>query len=497
MNLFGLDLNATRFRAVQGLAQNVPMVVALPGNLDELPLALGLEERTPAVGQAGARLRRQKPHCACLDFLGHLGTRKEWTAGRHRLDALGALHLVFQHLQATVAPARGVLAALPAYLTEAQQTQVGQLAAKVRWQWLGSVPTPLAAAYAVQEQLPFKGIAVVADLDAHALTFSAVAVDAQRMRFLNVLASPQLAEHVWMVRLLNGVANRCIRRTRRDPRESAETEQDLYDQLTQVLTVNRGDKLIELVLQTPHWYQNLMLQPAELTNFCEPLVQQAVAEWRTFRETLHAHGRFTSLLVTAQAARLPGLVAALQHTLDEPQQLAEPAEGEDEDFGANLLQFDDGANSCTPVQILAADAVSRAAHHLAARMQRGELPRGQLDSIRLTTAHGDDVGPPRVQYRGHDHFLDQPLFSLGADVTCDMVFSREQYPTVSARHCEIVYDRRAYTLRDRSRQGTLVNDRPVKRQMALHSGDWIRLGPAGPVVYFLGQPSAVEGGVVG
>ena len=64
-------------------------------------------------------------------------------------------------------------------------------------------------------------------------------------------------------------------------------------------------------------------------------------------------------------------------------------------------------------------------------------------------------------------------------------------------HCEIIYDHRAYTLCDRSRQGTLVNDQPVKRQTALHSGDWIRLGPSGPVVYFLGQPNKVEGGVVG
>jgi predicted component of type VI protein secretion system len=130
-------------------------------------------------------------------------------------------------------------------------------------------------------------------------------------------------------------------------------------------------------------------------------------------------------------------------------------------------------------------------------MQRGELPHGHLDSIRLATAHGDELGPPRLQYRGRDHYLDQPLFTLGADAGCDMVFSREQYPSVSARHCEIAYDRRAYTLRDRSRQGTLVNDRPVKRQTALHSGDWIRLGPSGPVVYFLGQPHTVEGGVVG
>jgi hypothetical protein len=496
MTLIGLDLNATRLRAVQGPPQDVPMILPLDGH-DELPLALSLEEGPPVFDPAATSLRRQKPHFACLDFLGHLGTRKEWTNGRHRLDALGALHHVFQHIHGTVTPSRGILAALPAYLTEMQQTLVAQLAGKGRWRWLGSVPAPLAATYAAQEQLPFKGVAVVVDLDGHALTFSAIAVDAHRMRFMDVLSAPQLAEHVWMVRLLNGVANHCIRRTRRDPRELAETEQDLYDQLAAVLRPDPGDKLIELVLQTQHWYQNLMLHPDELTSLCAPLAQQAVAEWRAFRETLHQHGQFTSLLATAQAAKMPGLIAALRAALDEAEPAAEAPDGQEEDFSANLLLFHDGADSGAPVHVLPADAISRAAHHLAVRMQRGELPQGHLDSVRLAKANGDELGPPRLQYRGRDHYLDQPLFTLGADAACDMVFSREQYPSVSARHCEIVYDHRAYTLRDRSRQGTLLNDRPVKRQAPLHSGDWIRLGPSGPVVYFLGQPHAVEGGVVG
>jgi predicted component of type VI protein secretion system len=61
------------------------------------------------------------------------------------------------------------------------------------------------------------------------------------------------------------------------------------------------------------------------------------------------------------------------------------------------------------------------------------------------------------------------------------------YPHVSAQHCEVIYDRRAYTLWDRSRHGTLLNDRRIHQQATLHSGDWIRLGPRGPVLRFLGQ----------
>jgi predicted component of type VI protein secretion system len=70
-----------------------------------------------------------------------------------------------------------------------------------------------------------------------------------------------------------------------------------------------------------------------------------------------------------------------------------------------------------------------------------------------------------------------------------MVFESELYPHVSARHCEILFDRRTYTIWDHSRHGTFVNDHPVSQQ-SLYSGDWIRLGPQGPLLRFLGQPSA-------
>ena len=44
----------------------------------------------------------------------------------------------------------------------------------------------------------------------------------------------------------------------------------------------------------------------------------------------------------------------------------------------------------------------------------------------------------------------------------------------------------------RLRYGTLINDRPVQHQSALQPGDWIRLGPNGPVLRFLGQQIAPQ-----
>ena len=50
-----------------------------------------------------------------------------------------------------------------------------------------------------------------------------------------------------------------------------------------------------------------------------------------------------------------------------------------------------------------------------------------------------------------------------------------------------MFDHRTYLLFNRSRDGTLVNDALVVGSAVLQPGDWIRLGPEGPLVRFLGH----------
>jgi predicted component of type VI protein secretion system len=84
--------------------------------------------------------------------------------------------------------------------------------------------------------------------------------------------------------------------------------------------------------------------------------------------------------------------------------------------------------------------------------------------------------------------LRERSFTLGKQADCDLVFDRARFAHISARHCEILYDPEGYQLRDHSREGTWVNDRPVIESVPLRPGDWIRLGPDGPLLRFLGQP---------
>lgn len=490
MPLIGLDLNSTRARAIQGehhgSGPHIPLGLPLDGNQRELPLAVSLEERQPRVGRAGAGLCRRSPHLACLNFLAYLGDDRTWASDRHRLDAAGAFALVCEHLQRRLGRAEGVTVALPAYLSAAQAALLANVAGRARWRLLGSVPVPVVVALAAHEHLPWSGLAIVVDLDDHALTLSAVAVRDDMVRVPHSQTLPHLARGVWLCRLLDGAALRCVRLSRRDPRESAEIEQVLFDQLAAVLDIRVGDEPAEMVLQTPHWYQHLKFSSAELSAFCAPLVRRTLVEMQQFLDAVVALGPVGAVLLTDSAARLPGLAAALDDLILRPS-AEPPAREEQADFGEDLIE--DNMLSAR-VHVLDDDAVARAAFDLAVRQHRGELPRGHLDSVSLPgSAAVGDQGPARLHYRGEDHLLSAPLFTLGRDPSCNLVFETDLYPTVSARHCEIVLSRGGYLLRDRSRHGTQINDCLVTQPTALHSGDWIRLGPNGPLVRFLGQPS--------
>jgi hypothetical protein len=475
MSLVGVDLNSSRARAVAGSALQRLTRLPLEGEHLELPLLVSLETPSLRIGQAGLALARRRPHLVCGDFLPYLGSSKQWLANRHRLDADAALLAVFQTLSRTVGRTVGLGFVLPAYLNELQIARIYQLAQSAGLPLLGSLNVPLAAVLAQGSQID-QGFYLVVDADSYALSWSVVERTTDQLRVRLVQPNTALSRTVWIRRLLEGVAGRCVRQVRRDPRESAETEQRLYEQLLRLLE-KEPTGLVQLHVQGEGWYHHLMLHTEELTALVAPQLRQLAIEIDSIRSHLASLGRSLNLLVTPQAACLPGMMQTLQRN---PSTLAadNPA-----DFGESLL-----ANSV--VSVLSADMLAGVAHQMAARIYGGELPSGHLDAVGLPVLPGIrlDVGPARLAYAGQDHVLMTSPFTLGRDPACHLVFATEQFPHVSARHCDIVLDQFGYVLHDRSRHGTLLNERPVQ-QAALSPGDWIRLGPTGPVLRFLGQPT--------
>jgi hypothetical protein len=466
-----LDLDASRALAVGA------------GQVFALPLALSLEGRQVDVGQAGLDLCRRSPHLACLGFLPHLGTSRIWSAGKHRLDANQALAAALARLQPVCGPSTGVLIAVPPYLEDAQVDQILKMAGQARWPVLGTVPSPLAAAQAAHARQVWSGLAIVVEADEHALTLSAVLNTDGEARLLGSQALARLGLRAWKERLLDVVADRCVRLSRRDPRDSGDAEQGLYDQFDAAFDAARAGRMAEVVAQTKTWSQHLMLPAEDLRGMCSRLVEQALDGADAFRASLSAP--LGTLVLSETAARLPGLVDALEAALllPAPVRIAEPAS----DFGEGLLQ--EGDAGPRQVCVLPGDAAARAALEIAARLACQGGPAGPVDAAPLPDPAPPEEGPLRVRSNHQDHPVALRPFTLGRHPSCDLVFDSERFPNVSARHCEIVPGRRAAVLRDHSRNGTYVNDRAVVGELILTSGDWIRLGPNGPLVRLLGTPA--------
>jgi hypothetical protein len=196
------------------------------------------------------------------------------------------------------------------------------------------------------------------------------------------------------------------------------------------------------------------------------------------------------VLLTAAAARLPGLAAGLRSWLEQlpprPTRKLAPTRSALEDFGNSLL--DDEAGATASVVVLTDCATARGVHALAGSFLRGDIAPGHLQlAAPLPLPQPLEAGPARLHFQGKDYLLGTGMFTIGNHPGADLMFDGEHWPGVSARHCEIVYDHRSHMLCDRSREGTLVNDRRATQAVPLRAGDWIRVGPDGPLLRFLGQ----------
>lgn len=375
MTLLGLDLNASRARAVLGPAGSTPRGLPLDGTTRDLPALVSLQNRALEVGQPGSVLRRQLPHLVCENILSRLGTPHVWSAGRHKIDAARAVTAVLERVHSTCSSVKGLVLALPPYLGRTQAELLPLLAGKASLPLFGSVPASIALALSAYKNHAWSGLALLVDADDHALCFSVLAAspgenvpeerpkggdstaDAPPAPSLTLIQThvsvqPRLGILAWKMRLVDAVADRCVRHSRRDPRDSGSAEQLLFDQLDEVVDASLQEQMVEVVVQGAQWCQNLILRPEDVRAFCAPLARQALAGLREAGASAKPE-EIKKVLVSEAAWRLPGLREALQ-----------------EETGA-----------CTALAALPADAAALGAHDLAVHIQRGDLPRDHLDAV--------------------------------------------------------------------------------------------------------------------
>lgn len=371
----GVELNATRVLATEaGSARG--KLIPLEEPRSELRLVISMEKKTPVLGQGALGVVRKAPHVICDRYLPELGQPKSWKNGRHNLTADSALGLVFDHIAKPLSVFEGSWFVLPNYLSLSQVQRFNVLAekSKIRLNGTATLPLALAAERAasflaapssssgnLSQGMP--GYVVIVDVDEHALMFNTIRIDEAEVRSINSVSIPHLGWRLWNNKLLDAISDRCVRACRRDPRDSADAEQDLFEQIEPCLERARAGQRAEIIVRAAHWYQDLILTQADLDAFCSSLCAAAIVEARPFLAGPNDAGIPRAIWLTAAAGLLPGFALALHKN----------------------------SSDRTAVRVLHSEAGAHAACYLATRAAAGELPKTHLDTaIPL---------PPRVDPR--------------------------------------------------------------------------------------------------
>jgi hypothetical protein len=371
----GIDLTSSRARAI-AVGVGTSRALLLDDEAENLPLFIALDRRAPEVGRAGYAICRKTPHAACSNFLPALGQTREWRAGRHAITPEAALELAFAKIRGPVAAeSEAAVLALPAYLAPVQVSKVVAAAARAKLPLKGTAIAPLALAAdraaAVLAGKPVApevtppdwvvpirpvaagpGAVAVVDADEYGLSATVVAVERDRVRLVAMGCWPRFAAKAWKDRLLDAVSDRCVRLCRRDPRDSADAEQALFEQLDDALERVRAGTRVNLTVRTDHWFQDVVQQPEEFEAHCAALARGA---GEAVRDLVGGSGLALppcAVWLTHDAGRLPGLARSLH------------------------LNTHEG----TAVEVLPPDAVAQAAAALVPRWLTAELPRAHLDA---------------------------------------------------------------------------------------------------------------------
>ncbi len=378
----GLDVTASRAVAAAVIAGQ-PRPVPLGGEVADLPLVLALDRRPATVGWDGFRLLRRRPHQTASGFLPLVGQGRAW--GTVTADA--ALALSFDAVRKPLAAETdAAVLALPGYLTAGPAAAVVDLAVAARLPLAGAVAAPLAlvARHAhllttdtavpmaleagggrADGVVPFRpptaggpSWVLVVDADEYALSAAAVAVEPGGVAVAGGGCWPRLSLKAWTDRLLDALSDRCVRQCRRDPRDSADAEQAVFEQLPAVLDLWHAGRPAAVAVRADRWYQDLHPTPDDAAGWCDALARPAADAVAELARGIDRPFPPRAVWLTHAAARLPGLIPAIQ------------------------AAFPDRV----PVLGLNPWAVCDAAAALAPRWRAGELPRAYLDAVLPTTA---------------------------------------------------------------------------------------------------------------
>ncbi len=352
MTLAAVDFSADRIWAWSGAAGQTPQIVPLESADPELPLAVAVVGRELRAGRWALHRARCLPHRVCRHFLPRLGQSCVWDLGRYRLTPEAALRTVLLRMRPHLVGSRGVALSVPGYLHREQVSLLARLGVEAGLPILGALPRAAAVALAANPSGIAPSVGVVVDVDDHALLSCAVEWSGHELLIRPPWILTGLGLRVWREQVIRCVAEQCIRWCRRDPRDSPEADQSVFDQTDDVLEQCSQSRPAVVRVQAVSWYQEVTIRPEAVAAGCSVLSRQAAeAIWQCVLRASPC-GQEPAVWFTAEAARLPGLAAAFYARSDEQ----------------------------IPISMIALSDLGRAVHALAGRIATGELAPGYLET---------------------------------------------------------------------------------------------------------------------
>ena len=325
-------------------------------------------------------------------------------------------------------------------------------------------------AVAAVSALPFEGTVYCVDVELERAFVTEVLVHSGRAQRHGALLVPEMGLRTLYDAWSKAFAARMVSETRFDPLHTAGSEQALFDSLPQWLdTLRREDRIEEAGIEAGGVRYAIEFRAAHAANDVAP-------NYRALALALHAARRArepAALLLTATAARLPGLIAALDDFQDCDVFTAKSGQAAQAALGVVELSARGGA----------AAALLLALPH---NPYHSWLPARPATAAAGAAADADVQTATHVVFGGRAISLTaEPVIVGTAPTGARTLPIPASVAGVSRVHCSLSMVAGRAFVQDHSRFGCQLNDEFVDNRAIVKVGDRLRLGNPGVELTFV------------
>ena len=413
-------------------------------------------------GAAAAHRARLHPHDT---LTAHYSQMDAPRIGATTLSAAEVIYRQMQTWRAALPNSPGI------WLTSgaASGAQLGTLLGVAQTAGL-TIGALLDRAVAAASALPVEGTVFCIDTELERSLITEVHLLAGRATRHSVAVLPELGLRQLVDAWSKGFARQMVQATRFDPPHVAATEQALFDALPGWLEqLTRNPRLEEAVIEADSGRYGIEYRAAHA-------IADVADAFRALTAKLHGMRRArqrASILLTATAARLPGLLEALQEFPD-------------------CVVFTAKVGQAAQAAIGALDAAALEAPASFLLLAMPHHPYPGWVPVRVAAAPLVDAATAtHVVFAGRALPLAGAAITVGREMGHDVRSGARslQIPTavagVSRRHCSLVLEGGQSFVLDHSRFGSFLNEERVTTRALVRAGDRLRLGNPGVELTFV------------